>query len=373
MAKKRARHVVRLLIFLGIILMVIGCAHKGAVKQAELDTPEHHYTAGNILLEKGELDGALAEFERAKAIDPEYAPAYVGIGLVLGEQGEFEKAFAAMESAKDYAESDAEEVFYNTGMIRLYTASLGDKWLKRAEDHFSSAIDIDEIDPAPYYFMGLAYKKAENYEKSSGLFRKVIDLKKGYTEQANAEWEKVQNIVRAMPGSKVGRQIAKLDKITRADVAALFVEEMNLDKIFMRHKVAFKEKGVAEESAPNDYQNHILKSDIDIVNTLGIKGLEVIGNRFDPDGVIRRADFAIMVEDILVKVTGENTLPTSYIDSPSPFKDVDESYYAKNAIMTCTTRGFMKADLNGYFKGGDPVSGADALLTIRRLNDALKF
>ena len=116
-----------------------------------------------------------------------------------------------------------------------------------------------------------------------------------------------------------------------------------------------------------------MKADIDKVNALGIKGLEIIGNRFDPNAVITRADFAIMCEDILAKVTNDTKFATSNIESPSPFKDVDESYYAKNAIMTCTTRGIMKADLKGNFKGGDPVSGAEALLTIRHLNDQLKY
>jgi hypothetical protein len=79
------------------------------------------------------------------------------------------------------------------------------------------------------------------------------------------------------------------------------------------------------------------------------------------------------ISPLCAKISNDTKLAISNIESPSPFKDVDESYYAKNAIMTCTTRGIMKADLNGYFKGGDPVSGAEALLTIRHLNDQLKY
>jgi tetratricopeptide (TPR) repeat protein len=270
------------------------------MKQSELDTPEHHYLAGNSLLDKGDLDGAMAEFERAKGLDPKYAPAYVGIGLVQGEKGTFDQAFAAMGLAKGYASSDAEKVLYNTGMIRLYTKSQQEDWLKKAQGHFKKASGIDSMDPAPCYYMGLAYKKAGEYGNASDLFKKVIDLNKGYREQADTEWEKVQNIVRAQPGTKAGKDIAKLEKITRADVAALFVEEMNLDKIFDKHNVSLKKKGAEteEESAPNDYHDHILKSDIEKVNALGIKGLEIIGNRFDPNAVITRADFAIMCEDI---------------------------------------------------------------------------
>ena len=354
--------------------IIVDCVPKTALKQSESDTPEHHYLNGSSFLRKGDLDGAMAEFERAKSIGPEYTPAYVGIGLVQGEKGSFDQAFTTMDHAKDYIESDADKVLYHTGMIRLYTKSQHEDWLKKAQGHFKKAVGIDGMDPAPSYYMGLAYKKAGEFGNASDLFKKVIETNKGYREQADTEWEKVQNIIRAQPGTTIGKEIARLEKMTRADVAALFVEEMNLEKIFNQHNVTLKKGAETEgDSAPNDYHDHVLKSDIEKVNALGIKGLEIIGNRFDPYAVITRADFAIMCEDILAKVTNDTKLATSNIESPSPFKDVEESFYAKNAIMTCTTRGIMKADLNGYFRGDDSVSGAEALLTIRHLNDLLRY
>lgn len=359
------------LICLLAVIFISGCAHKGVMKEAQMDTPEHHYLIGSNLLEKGDLDSALREFERAKALDPEFSPAYTGIGLVMAEKGNFDEAFNVMEQADDFAETDSHKVIYHTGMIRIYTKSGQEDWLDDSASHFKKASKIDSMNPAPCYYMAVAYKKAQDYENASFLFRKVIDLDKEYVQQADAGWESVQRILRAMPGTKVGRDIAKLEKITRADVAALFVQEMKLDKVFMKHNVPVKKS--LTDSAPNDYSAHVLKADIDAVNALGIKGLEIIGHRFDPDAQITRANFAMMIEDILVKVTREDDLPTRYIGAASPFKDVDDGYYAKNAIMTCTTRGIMKADLYGYFKGDEAVSGADALLIIRRLNEALRY
>ncbi len=371
MERFRWDRVLWLLVSLLAVFFMSGCAHKGVMKEAQMDTPEHHYLVGSNLLEKGDVDGALREFERAKALSPKFSPAYVGTGLVMAEKGNFDEAFAAMDQAEDFAKTDSHKVLYHTGMIRIYTKSGQEKWLKEAESHFKKASKIDSMDPAPCYFMAVAYKKAGDYENASFLFRKVIDLDREYVQQADVGWESVQRILRAMPGTKVGRDIAKLEKITRADVAALFVEEMKLDKVFMKHNVPLKKD--QRDSAPNDYSAHVLKADIEAVNALNIKGLEIIGHRFDPDAQIARANFAMMIEDILVKVTREDDLPTRYIGSASPFKDVDDSYYAKNAIMTATTRGIMKADLYGYFKGDEAVSGADALLIIRRLNEALRY
>ena len=56
------------------------------------------------------------------------------------------------------------------------------------------------------------------------------------------------------------------------------------------------------------------------------------------------------------------------------FPDVRSDQYFFNAAMVATSRGFLEADkATGEFKPGDPVSGADALLSIREFKDQLKF
>jgi Flp pilus assembly protein TadD len=70
-----------LLIFL--MFFTFACAEKAAKPQATMDTPEHHVLSGNKLLKAGNYDGAITEFERARALDPKYAPAYLGLGLVF--------------------------------------------------------------------------------------------------------------------------------------------------------------------------------------------------------------------------------------------------------------------------------------------------
>ena len=53
-----------------------------------LDTPENHVNNGNILLKSGKIDDAFREFSRAQELDANYAPAYVGLGLVYGVKGD---------------------------------------------------------------------------------------------------------------------------------------------------------------------------------------------------------------------------------------------------------------------------------------------
>jgi len=53
-----------------------------------LDTPVHHVKNGNTLLKAGKIDDAYREFSRAKELDPNYPPAYVGLSLVYGLKGD---------------------------------------------------------------------------------------------------------------------------------------------------------------------------------------------------------------------------------------------------------------------------------------------
>ena len=67
---------------------------------------------GNVYLHKGKLKGALSRFQEAVKDNPNYAPAYLGLGRVYERMNEKQKALEAYEryldelpSAKDAAEA----------------------------------------------------------------------------------------------------------------------------------------------------------------------------------------------------------------------------------------------------------------------------
>jgi tetratricopeptide (TPR) repeat protein len=373
----------------GLILVLAafslaGCGGgKQAVKPVSvMDNPDHHFNNGMKFLDKGEYDNALVEFERAKALDPKYGKAYMGIGLVKGFKGNFEEAFSAMKDAKKL-----DGVLADVGMIRLYSMQRSGNWLEKAEEEFEAGKKKDASSPQLYFYMGKAYKVAFEFDKGVTCFKKVLDLNKEFVAEANQEWALLQKIQRAAPGTKIGKQIALIDRITRADVAALFIEELNLEKLYKAGKTkeydaSFKEPegtamaadSITKVPAAMDIANHPLKADMDAVIVLGVRGLEPFPDHtFAPGMVISKANYAMMVEDILIKVSGDEKLPTKFIGAVSPFPDVRPDHYAFNAIMVCTTRGIMEAKLDGYFGLEETVAGADALLVIRRLKDELKY
>ncbi len=90
--------------------------------------------------------------------------------------------------------------------------------------------------------------------------------------------------------------------------------------------------------------------------------------------MINRAEFAMMIEDIMIKITGVEGLATRFIGSISPFPDLRSDLPYFNAVILCTTRGIMVAkDLRtGEFDAMGDVSGAEALLSLRILKTQLQ-
>jgi hypothetical protein len=127
--------------------------------------------------------------------------------------------------------------------------------------------------------------------------------------------------------------------------------------------------------AATDIKDHWLRPSIETILKLQVRGLEAGPNhKFDPDKDITKGEFAVMLEDILIKVSGDEKLATKFLGATSPFPDIRNDQYFFSAAMTVTTRNFLEADkATGEFKPGDQVSGADALLSIREFKNQLKF
>ncbi|MDH4162335.1 MAG: tetratricopeptide repeat protein [Nitrospirota bacterium] len=376
-----------------VALVVGGCGPKAAPSTSVLDTPEYHYNQGLRYLEKDQLDDAMRSFDRAVSLDPKSPLGYIGRGLALGKKGDFRQAYEAMEKAKGLETKGIES---RVGMIRLYALQmekdqkLVGELVKSAEREFKAANEKEPNNPRLYYYTGMCYKMALDFDKAAAMFRAVLDMNRDFVAEANAEWAVIQKIQRAAPGSEIGKKIALILKIDRADVAALFDQEMNIEKLFTKRgtktydtsfkaptesSTRFSPESTVKMAAATDIQDHWLKPSIETVLKLQIRGLEAGPNHtFEPDKLITKAEFALMLEDILIKVTGDEKLATKFLGATSPFPDVRNDHYAFSAVMTVTSRNFLEADkATGEFRPGDAVTGADALLAIREFKSQLKF
>jgi tetratricopeptide (TPR) repeat protein len=351
-----------------------------------LDTPEHHtYTGLKFLGEENYAD-AQREFELAIQLDAKYSKGYTGIGLVKIYTGDFNAAMDCLKKGWSKATIDEDRIFVYVSRIRYYTQSkIEKKWLKLAKNEFDAVMKLDPKNAAAYYFMGLAYKAGLDFNQVGQMFIKVLELKAEYVAEADIQWKFVQKVQRAMPGTTTGKQIALVERLTRADAAALFMEEFKIEKLYKKRTpktfdTSFKDPENATAKpvkiTAKDIADHPLRTDIEGILQLGVRGLENYpdGN-FHPAELVTRAAYAMMIEDILIKVTGDNSLATKFIGTTSPFPDLRADLPYFNAVMVVTSRGIMEAkDLTtAEFEPLSPVAGVDALLIIRKLKEELKF
>jgi tetratricopeptide (TPR) repeat protein len=375
------------LAFFSFSLIIGGCAPKARPLVSGLDTAEHHTVSGMKLLENGRLLDAEREFSLAKELDQKYSRAYRGLGLVFAYKGDFESAFKNMSQAKILAKDKEEEALSYVGFMCVHTQQKGKDWLVDVENNFNNARHIDRDLPDSHFYMGIAYKEAYRFREAADAVRKVLEINKTFIDEADHQLRLVQKIESAMPRTLIGKKVALLEKVKRIDVAALFVQELELDKVYekLRPKRFDKSFRSPDETfspkeipVPVDVQDHPLKADVQVAIGLGIKGLGTFPDgTFAPGESITRASYAMMIADIISTVTNDPALATKYKGNVSPFTDVANDVPYFNAIMVCTTRGIMEAKEGGIrqnmFDPMGSVQGADALLAIRRLKEDLKI
>ena len=123
-------------------------------------TAREHITRGDILLRGGDVEGALAEFERAVELEPENANAYANRGLAHIDAGNLTEAAADFERAADL---DPSEVVAMNGRGLL---------AMRAEDYedaviqFSRSIRYSRNNIWALWQRSSAYAALEQYEKA---------------------------------------------------------------------------------------------------------------------------------------------------------------------------------------------------------------
>ena len=393
-----------LVFFLGFIWLVGGCATQKLMPVSEEDNPVHHYLTGMGMIDKGDLKEADARFQRALKLEPEYAPALAGRALAAAflteaendreyKSVELKRALDLLDDAAGKAEGDSQKFIVEITGIRVYTHVKLKKWIKNAEGCYEHGINLNNVNVGelPYYrskeaapyFMGKAYFAAYQFRNSEDMLSKVLSAVLGrWHPPAEKLFRKIHKIVRASAGftlTGVAKRIAVKNHVSRADVAALLVDEIHLDRFFAGYiPVPIKKDQPA--FIPADVRENLFKYEILIVMKWGVRGLEPMYDKtsmayfFYPDKPVSRKELAFVLEDLLIKITGDESLSTRYCGQKnSPYPDVipTSSYY--NAVTNSVTRGLMEADLSGAFRPNDNTDGAELLQSILRLRNAMSI
>ena len=97
----------------------LGCGPDTIFLRPGLDTPPVHVANGNNFLERGKVDDAYREFQRARSLDPNYTPAYIGLGIVLGQKGLIDDGLKTLDAASEMADNEKDRTAIQHGYEQL--------------------------------------------------------------------------------------------------------------------------------------------------------------------------------------------------------------------------------------------------------------
>lgn len=283
-----------------------------------------------------------------------------------------DKAEESFKKALKNNPDDHDKAMAYSGLILFNMKKKDKNWFDECETNLHKALSMEKNLVWPYYFFGFACKEDYRFRLSEDNFKKVVELNQIFVEESDAELKKINKIARAMPVSIVGKKLALEPEITRGDICAIFVHELKMEKTFEK----YHKKSSELLEIPEDIKQHPLKTDITIVLNYGLRGLETDhSNMFHPDRKIKRVELAMMLEDIITMISGNEENRNAYMGCTSPFPDVDSSYAFFNSLITVSSKGLMSADdiLSGNFNPDGYVSGADSLLIMSKIREKLKF
>jgi len=131
------------------------------------------YVNRGVAFEKtGQMDRAIADYEKAIAIDPLYFEAYNNRGVLYGQAGMVDKATEYLNKAISI-NPEFEEAYINRGIA--YALSGQDD---RALEDFNAVILLNQESAEAYFNRGILYLRKGSNSLAVSDFRKACDLGK---------------------------------------------------------------------------------------------------------------------------------------------------------------------------------------------------
>ena len=383
-----------------------GCTQKIARCTAPEDNPVHHYLRGMEALEADRLDLAMEKFDRAVYCEEDFSAAYGGKAMVAAQRAkkmsdpryreiEVKQSQELLQKAGKLVENDNDRFEFQLARLRVLTSLKEKDWLESAEEAagraLKFAVDEKRLDyyqgkEAAFYFIGRAYLEAYAFRQAEDKFRETLDSRKmgRWNEPADRAWKKASRILRATGGvtvGDVGKKIAIKDSISRGDLTALLVDELKIEKVFAgRIPVKSQLSAMKAEFTPADILTHPFREEVVTTMKWKVRGLEPKYDQttkaylFKPEDKVLRGEMAFILEDVLIRLTGDEKLATAFFGQDrSPFPDVKATSPFYNAVLNMTSRGIMEGDLSGEFRINEPVDGAEAILAIRMLQQKINI
>jgi Flp pilus assembly protein TadD len=137
---------------------------------------KNHYNLGNALRAKGDLDGAIASHQKALELDPEYAQAHNNLGVALYAKHDLDGAIACYHKALGLDPKLA------PAHSNLGNALRQKHDLDGAIACYKRSLELDPEDATAHYNLGIALHAKGDLDGAIACYKKALDLDPKFAE-----------------------------------------------------------------------------------------------------------------------------------------------------------------------------------------------
>lgn len=151
------------------------------------------YTQGNALLQSGNFTEAVAAYDHATMLDPQYYEASNAKADALNRNGTFVAALAASDQSlainPNYVTGwiNRGQILYNIGYVyedQFHNMTKADEYYNYQLQAFNKAIELDPNNADAWFNMAYALAGMKRYDEAIDAFDKVRALNPGYPNLA---------------------------------------------------------------------------------------------------------------------------------------------------------------------------------------------
>jgi tetratricopeptide (TPR) repeat protein len=128
---------------------------------------------GNALLQKGDLDKAIDQIQMALEIDPTYAEAHNNLGTAFSKKGQIDEAIVQFEWALKINPTSA-EIHYNLGNAFLRKKQIGEAIVQ-----FKKTLEINPAFAVGHNNLGLAFYQEGQLDEAIAEYQKALEINPG--------------------------------------------------------------------------------------------------------------------------------------------------------------------------------------------------
>ncbi len=338
--------------------------------------------SGNRFFANAQFEKALSEYQSALQKNEESTEARLGLAKALSKIGNTSRALSELRQAMIRSASREERIrvaratitILAEGSVRGELPSYGFDIAERewALLELSSAEDQESL-----LRLGEIFQRGLLLSRSLEAFERA--RMKGALPGKDIEMqvERIRAVHSYAPRSEPGKKLGLMLQVNRGEFATLLIHELRVDRLrALQGSPTWQPTIEKPGTAPVviDIAESPHRDDINRVLAMGIRGLEPFPDQtFRPTAVVSRAEFVVILEDMLTRVTRDPTLPTKLLGKTPRFNDVRADAWYQNAADLARGLGLFEPAPGEVptFKPLNPITGSEVLQAFRLLRKRL--